>query len=187
MDKNTIITDLQHYHPADDREQWACVEALSWLDHTSVLTYPANRAGHLTADVWLLSPDRQKVLLTLHHAFQAWVQLGGHMDEGETLIETALREAYEESGIAGIKLLSPKIFDLDVHRVTAYPGDEHTHYDFRFLGIAPSWDYVISPESDDLRWFTPDEVMTLAVDHPDQITVTLRRMTQKWREFLTKM
>jgi len=182
--KQDILAALRSYTPADERERSSLQQTITWLDRNSILTYPANKSGHLTADCWLLSPDYSHVLLTLHHKFHRWVQLGGHMDAGETLIQAALRETHEESGIADVNLLSSDIFDLDVHRVDAYPGEPHYHYDVRFLARAGSWDYHISPESDELRWFTPEDVDTLAADDLNQINATLTRMTAKWKNFL---
>jgi len=186
MSKQSLLAELRCYRGADVAECRSRDQTLSWLEQTEILTYPANKTGHLTADVWLLSPDYTRVLLTLHHHFHAWVQLGGHLDAGETIRQAALREAWEESGIEGIELLQPQIFDLDVHLVDAYPGEDHYHYDIRFLGRSPTLEYTVSPESDDLRWFTPDEVESLTVqDHWK--SATLSRMTRKWRDFLAKM
>ena len=186
MSENLIQT-LKKYRGFDETERESVAKTIAWLEQTQILTYPENKTGHLTADCWLLSPDCSQVLLTLHHKFKRWVQVGGHVDAGETLSQAAVREAREESGIANIKLLSPDIFDLDVHFVDSYVGEEHHHYDIRFLAQAESWDFVISPESDDLRWFTPDQVDALTSGELNQINWTLGRMTQKWRDFLAKM
>ncbi|MBQ6449879.1 NUDIX hydrolase [bacterium] len=182
-----LINQLRTYTPADAQERESVQKIIQWLQTNPVLTYPENKTGHLTADCWLLSPDYSQVLLTLHHKFQRWIQVGGHVDAGESLTQAGVREAREESGIENIRLLSPNIFDLDVHWVDSYPGEEHYHYDIRFLAQASSWNYVISPESDDLRWFTPAQVEALVATGTNQINATLGRMTQKWRDFLAKM
>jgi 8-oxo-dGTP pyrophosphatase MutT (NUDIX family) len=40
-----------------------------------------------------------KVLLTKREDFEVWCLPGGHVDPGESLAQTAIREAYEETGL----------------------------------------------------------------------------------------
>jgi 8-oxo-dGTP pyrophosphatase MutT (NUDIX family) len=50
--------------------------------------------GHLTASAWVVNPAKTHVMLTHHRKFNCWLQLGGHVDEGdESLLTAALREA----------------------------------------------------------------------------------------------
>ena len=63
-------------------------------------------------------------------------------------------------------------FDLDVHHIPArYDGDgqliedAHEHHDIRFLLIAQAEQPIlVSDESHDVGWFTPDEVLALTRD-----------------------
>ena len=52
----------------------------------------------------------------------------------ENVLNVALREAEEETGLKHFKLLQEEIFDLDIHPIPAR-GDfpDHLHYDIRFL------------------------------------------------------
>jgi len=110
--------------------------------------------GHFTASAWIVNKRRTHTLLTLHKKLQRWLQLGGHADGNENLVEVALKEAKEESGLKSIRLVDKSIFDLDRHVIPANDKDErHFHYDVRFL-IEAEMDepLVISPESKDLAW-----------------------------------
>ena len=90
-------------------------------------------AGHFTASCWLVSADGARVLLTHHRKLGLWLQLGGHADGQRELSAAALREAEEESGLAGLTI-TPEIFDLDRHRIPAHKSvPEHWHYDVRFV------------------------------------------------------
>lgn len=91
-------------------------------------------AGHFTASCWLVSADGQRLLLTHHRKLQRWLQLGGHADGDRDLARVALKEAEEESGLTGLVLEDPAIFDLDKHWIPErkdVPG--HWHYDVRFV------------------------------------------------------
>lgn len=120
--------------------------------------------GHITASAWIVDAAGERALLTHHRKLGRWLQLGGHVD-GETCVErAALREAQEESGMQRFRLrrwtdaLVP--LDLDVHAIPARGSEpEHLHWDVRFwLQAEPGQELVISEESNDLRWFTPDEL-----------------------------
>ncbi|MFL6126919.1 NUDIX hydrolase [Actinophytocola sp.] len=110
--------------------------------------------GHLTASAVVLSASGAEVLLTLHPRVGTWLQLGGHCEPADlTLAAAALREATEESGIAGLTIV-PEPVHVDVHPITCSLGVPTRHFDVRFLVRAPAGaSPVRSAESLDLRWW----------------------------------
>jgi 8-oxo-dGTP pyrophosphatase MutT (NUDIX family) len=120
----------------------------------SVLPHAAG--PHLTASALIVDPVRGKVLLCLHGRIRKWVQMGGHCEPGDpTLAAAALREAREESGIAGLRVSAEPI-GTDVHPVTCKYGPSE-HFDVRFAALAPPGAVAVcSPESAALGWFAPD-------------------------------
>lgn len=131
------------------------------------------RPGHITGAAWILSADRRRSLLTHHRKLDRWLQLGGHADGQWCVEEVALREAREESGMAGFDVLPIDgvlmPLDVDIHFIPArYDAhghlveDAHEHHDVRFLLVAhPGQDIHASDESHDLGWFTPEEVQRI--------------------------
>ncbi len=142
----------------------------------------AHRPGHLTASALVLDPAG-RVLLCLHGRLGMWMQLGGHCERGDaTLAGAALREATEESGIPGLRLL-PGPVDVDVHPVRCAPADGQpasgsVHHDVRYALVCPP-DAVErrSAESTALGWFTPDALPSpLAPGTARQIPPALRAL-----------
>ena len=75
------------------------------------------------------------------------------MDGQTEILQTALREAREESGIPNINPLSETLFDLDIHSIPENSKEaSHLHYDPRFLLQADTKKFKISSESIDLAW-----------------------------------
>ncbi len=101
---------------------------------------------------------------------------GGKTEAGENAIETALREAEEESGLKNFKLLQETIFDIDIHRIPERKDfAEHFHYDVRFLFQASMDEpIVISEESHDVAWKKISEIADLTQHNPSMI-----RMAEK--------
>jgi ADP-ribose pyrophosphatase YjhB (NUDIX family) len=96
------------------------------------------------------------------------VQLGGHCDEGPggdaDVLSAALREATEESGIAGLRI-EPELAAVHVHPVTCSLGVPTRHLDLQFVAHAPAGAQIaISDESQDLRWW-PADALAPGFDH----------------------
>jgi 8-oxo-dGTP pyrophosphatase MutT (NUDIX family) len=115
--------------------------------------------GHVTASALVLDHTGTRALLTLHPRFGRWLQLGGHCEDGDAdIVAAALREATEESGIAGLRI-EPALAALHVHPVTCSLGEPTRHLDLQFIAHAPSnAEITCSDESLDLRWWPLEEL-----------------------------
>ena len=120
--------------------------------------------GHLTGSAWVTSAAADRVVLVHHRKLGRWLQPGGHADGDPDLARVAEREAVEETGLRSIALLTPDIFDLDVHAIPARGAEpEHEHYDVRFRFTAdPAEAPVASAESRAVRWLSLDDARRIA-------------------------
>lgn len=93
-----------------------------------------NSQGHITASGLVINDD--KVLLIFHPYIKRWLQPGGHIDEGETPINAAIREVYEETGlVCTLASNEQDPIDIDIHLIPSNPkkGEgEHLHIDLLY-------------------------------------------------------
>ena len=122
------------------------------------------RPGHITGSALVVDPATGRVLLLFHAKLQRWLQPGGHADGDGNLAHVALREATEETGIEGLRVVTPAI-DLDIHEVRPPAEDAHLHHDVRFLVIAPVGAAPVgNHESEALRWVDPGRLDEYELD-----------------------
>jgi len=135
------------------------------------------KIGHVTGSAWLVNKAGTHVLLTHHGKLNRWFQLGGHADGNPDILDVAMREAREESGLHEIVPADSNIFDVDIHVIPERKSDpEHFHYDIRFVLQAVGHEaYTVGDESHDLAWV---EIAKL-----DQVTreESMLRMAEKWK------
>jgi 8-oxo-dGTP pyrophosphatase MutT (NUDIX family) len=129
---------------------------------------PWTRASklHVTGSAVVVHPPTRQVLLRWHERMQAWLQVGGHADPGETdpfLI--AQREAREETGLADLAPWpdsdQPRVVHIAVVPVPAGKGEPaHEHADIRYA-LATRQPEAAVPEtaSAELAWLSVEEAV----------------------------
>lgn len=130
---------------------------LAFLDARDDACFRSCVPGHITASAIVVADTADQVLLTLHPRIRRWVQLGGHCEESDAdILDAALREATEESGINGLRI-DPDLASIHVHPITCSLGVPTRHLDLQFIAYAPPGAVIeISDESLDLRWWDFD-------------------------------
>jgi 8-oxo-dGTP pyrophosphatase MutT (NUDIX family) len=182
MHRKQILTLLDSYrqnHP----EEAECVTRFLHFVKTHPDCFERSLAvGHITGSAWLVNHDGTHTLLTHHRKINQWLQLGGHADGNPNVLEVAMKEAMEESGLTEIRPVSSEIFDLDIHCIEAIGREPvHYHYDVRFaLQVVGSEDYAVSHESHALRWVSIDALESVTQEK------AMFRMAQKWDFFWRK-
>lgn len=176
MHRDYLIKLLEKYQPQNEHEAHFKINMLDFIHNNPNCFDRTNTEGHITASAWLLSKDLTQVLLLHHAKLDVWCQLGGHCDGDSNVLEVAIKEAQEESGINNIVPVSTEIFDLDIHHIPAMRGDPvHYHYDVRFLLKVVGYEQIVpNKESKDLRWFGKNEELL-----PTKAESVLR-MFRKW-------
>ena len=172
-----LVTLLDRYRP-DGNTETADVQRVRALIQTIADPYRRDLPLHVTASALIVYPPTARVLLRWHQRQQAWLQVGGHGDPGETdPLVIAAREAEEETGLSD---LAPwpdaEIKQVAIVNVPAGKGEPpHQHADVRFFMATQTPD-AIRPESAHapLRWLSLPEARDLTSE--PNLRETLARM-----------
>jgi 8-oxo-dGTP pyrophosphatase MutT (NUDIX family) len=163
VNRSSLITALENYDGATEEEKSFRGLFLDLLLHPDAFQRD-HLPGHITGSAWIVDSSKTFVLLTHHAKLNKWLQPGGHADGDENILNVALREATEETGLTDFKLLDDGIFDIDIHTIPArkeFPA--HLHYDVRFLLQADKQKSLVSTvESHALAWVAFDQLASLS-------------------------
>jgi 8-oxo-dGTP pyrophosphatase MutT (NUDIX family) len=113
---------------------------------------------HVTASALIVHPPTARVLLRWHQRQQAWLQVGGHGDPGESdALAIARREAAEETGLADLAPWPDEgLRQVVIVSVPAGNGEPaHEHADLRFFMATRTPDAIRAEnERAPLRWLS---------------------------------
>ena len=140
-----------------------------YLNQTNLILTSSNpfarttQEGHITASGLVIHEN--KVLLIFHPYIKRWFQPGGHIDEGESPVDAAIREVYEETGfVCSSESEIPEIIDIDIHEIPANPKKAegpHLHidllYKLKFLRQEESTEDI------SCKWFSFDQVESIRI------------------------
>ena len=176
MSARNLIELLRVYQNTYPQESPTVDRYIKFVESHSDCFERSQLAGHVTGSAWLVNAAGSHVLLTHHRKLNKWLQLGGHADGHTNVLDVALKEAREESGIQEIHVLDSQLFDIDIHEIPARKNEPtHFHYDARFaLQVSRSDSFTVSDESHALEWI---KILELA-EHTDD--TSMLRMAEKW-------
>jgi 8-oxo-dGTP pyrophosphatase MutT (NUDIX family) len=178
------LLDALEAHVADDPSEADSLAAMRSFVRRHAEPFDREIAeGHLTGSALVVDGAGARTVLVFHRKLRRWLQPGGHAEAGERDGATvALREAREETGLAGLTLHphAPQPLDVDVHVIPARRDEPaHLHLDLRYLVVASSHTELdpAAAEVSDLRWLHWDELHALDLDP------SLRRAIRKVRRY----
>ena len=162
----SLLAELRAYVPADAREAAMRARLVAFVAAHPDAFERTLVTGHVTASAWVVDAARTRALLVHHRKLGKWLQPGGHVDGDPDVRGAALREAREESGLTSLRFAGVGIYDLDVHRIPARPGEPaHDHYDVRFaLQADPAEPLVANEESHALAWIALGDLPAYGAD-----------------------
>lgn len=164
--RQALIDQLEKFIPYNQQEQKDKQLTLELLRNVDNIFYRENNAYHMTASAWVLNKEHNKLLMCYHNIYNSYSWLGGHADGEENLLEVAIKEVKEESGITKVKPLINEIFSVesltvDGHEKRGQYVSSHLHINITYLLEADDSELLTikEDENSDVRWFAIDEAV----------------------------
>ena len=180
MHRNKLLTLLNSHYPTDSQEILFTEQITDFVQENTDCFERTLLIGHVTSSAWIVDKSQQFTLLTHHRKLDKWFQTGGHCDGDSDVLNVALKEAQEETGLSDIQIINPNIYDIDIHEIPERKGvPAHLHYDVRFLFEADMNEpFTISSESTNLAWVALSEVSKL------NDSESIMRMVRKMKKII---
>ena len=131
---------LKTYTPQDSREVQHQDTICGLLDSYGDALLTRHPVAHLVSSAFVLNQAQTHVLFVHHNGYNKWVWTGGHADGNTNLLQVALTEATEETGVV-VTALKDEIAALDIFSVAAHVKNgayiaAHLHLSVGYIAIA---------------------------------------------------
>lgn len=129
---------IENYKPYNEQEEKDKETMLKYINTFNDILTRNNEFGHFTASAWAVNKERTKVLMIYHNIYKSWAWTGGHADGKEDLLNVAIRELKEETGVKNVKVLNNDIFSLEIICVDGHVKrgkyvSSHVHLNVTYL------------------------------------------------------
>ncbi len=162
---------IEKYIPYNEQEEKDKQIFLKYIDTFDDVLTRNNKFGHFTASSWVVNKQRTKVLMIYHNIYNSWAWTGGHADGESNLLNTAIRELKEETGVENVKVLNDDIFSLEVICVNGHikRGEyvsSHVHLNLTYLLEVDENEtlHIKEDENSGVRWINIEDVEKKATE-----------------------
>lgn len=163
---------LSAYIPTCEQEVVDKKAMLSFIERNNDVLDRENLVAHLTSSALVVNQNMDKVLFAHHNIYNSWGWVGGHNDGNGNMLQVAIKEAKEETGINKVIPYSENIISIDTIYVENHLKNgkyipDHLHLNATFLLIADENEKLTikADENSGVKWFRIDEVMDYVTEY----------------------
>ncbi|MFP4077784.1 MAG: NUDIX hydrolase, partial [Candidatus Izemoplasmataceae bacterium] len=150
---------------------------LDFIENNDDVLYRSNLVAHMTSSAIVTDASVSRVLFAYHNIYDSWSWVGGHNDGNPDLLDVAIKEAKEETGVENIHPRDNELLALDIVHVTNHYKNgafvpDHLHLNATYHLIADENAPLVVKEDENsaVRWFEIDDVLK-HVDEPRMVPI----------------
>lgn len=166
-----ILKQIEDYKPYNSQEEKDKEVFLKYLKSFDNCLSRENEYGHMTSSAFVLNKERTKIVMIHHNLYNSWGWMGGHADEDSALLNVAIKEAKEESGLKNVKAISEDILTLDTLAVLGHTKKgkyvpAHVHLSVAFLLEADEKEslHIKEDENSGVKWVPINQMIGLSTE-----------------------
>lgn len=161
--------EIESYVPYNEQERCDKELMIEYINTFRDVLTRENKMCHFTASNWIVNKEKTKILMVYHNIYKSWAWTGGHADGESNLLNVALREAEEETGLKNLKVISDGIFSLQILTVDSHIKrgkfiSSHLHLDCCFLLEADENEMlkIKEDENSGVKWIDIDKAVEMS-------------------------
>ena len=160
---------IEEYVPYNEQEQKDKNTILKYINSFDNLLTRENEFGHFTASSWVVNKERTKVLMIKHNIYKSWAWTGGHADGDSNLLNVAIKEVKEETGIENVNPIKEDIFSMEIICVNGHVKrgkyvSSHVHLNITYLLEADENEIlkIKEDENSGVKWVDINEAISIS-------------------------
>ncbi len=180
---------IENYKPYNEQEEKDKEIMLKYMNTFDDVLTRDNEFGHFTASSWAVNKERTKVLFVYHNIYKSWTWSGGHADGESDLLQTAIRELKEETGVKHIKPVTDDIFSLEIACVHGHVRREkyvasHVHLNLTYLLEVDENDTLTIQEDENsgVKWVKLEDIAKESSE-PWMIEKVFNKLNEKLKNY----
>lgn len=169
MSLNNLKESIKKFNPYNEQEKEDKKIMLSYMDDFDNILTRQNKYAHFTSSAFVLNKERTKILMIYHKIYNSWAWTGGHSDGDSDLLNVAMKEAKEETGIKNVRPISESIYSIEIINVNGHEKrgeyvSSHAHLNVTYLLEADEDEkiHIKADENSGVKWFIIDEIMEVS-------------------------
>lgn len=165
---DSLKENLEEFEPYNEQEEVDKKIILDYISNFDDTLTRQNKYGHFTSSAFVLNKERTKILMVYHKIYNSWAWPGGHSDGDSNLLNVAMKEAKEETGIKNVIPIFKNIYSIEIISVNGHEKSEkyissHVHLNVTYLLEADENEkiHIKEDENSGVKWVPIDNVLDL--------------------------
>ena len=135
------------------------------------LLYRNSELFHFTSAAFVVNKEYDKLLMVHHNLYNSWSWPGGHADGNSDLLQVAMKEVKEETGVTNLELVELEPISIDILTTSGHIKNNkyisgHLHLNVSFLLKADEKEMIRikADENSQVKWISIYEVENHVTD-----------------------